>query len=47
MFEVYKIIANANIGIVEYENANLLRILMMSPFYMTDIDGEMTKNNQQ
>jgi hypothetical protein len=47
MVEIYRIIANANIGFIDRESANPLRMLMMSPFLITDIEGKMTKNNQQ
>jgi hypothetical protein len=47
MAEIYRIIANANIGFIDRESANPLRMLMMSPFLITDIEGKMTKNNQQ
>ena len=47
MVEIYRIIANATIGFIDSESANPLRILMMSPFLITDIEGKMTKNNQQ
>ena len=47
MVEIYRIIANANIGILDSESANPLRMIMMSPFFMTDIEGNLTKKNQQ
>jgi hypothetical protein len=45
--EINKVIANANFGMIDDESASPLRILLISPFLMTDIKGEMTKQNQQ
>jgi hypothetical protein len=47
MVEIYRIIANANIGFIDRESENPLRVLMMSPFLITEIEGKITKNNQQ
>ena len=46
MEEVYKIIAKANIGISDNEIANPLKILLISPFYMMDIEAELSKRYQ-
>jgi|LauGreDrversion4_2_1035121.scaffolds.fasta_scaffold941462_1 hypothetical protein len=45
MIEVYNIIAKANIGISENEFANPLKILLISPFSIMEIEAELSKKN--